>query len=106
LQAFILKCKDTNNFDDFKEMKTYREAGPSNNRPPTATNVQQSVNAIKIDSTQVQDLNNQPQQVQVQYVDQEGNVIHVINQPASFVTNDGVYVNNGPSINESNYDNA
>lgn len=83
-------------------MKNYREAGPSR---PTTSNIQQPTNAIKIDASNVQD--HQPQQVQVQYVDQDGNVIHVVNQPASFVTagdNNALYVNNGP--NDPNYENA
>lgn len=64
---------------DLQEMKLYREAGPSTVQPSTASNIQQTT--MKIEGAPVQDMNNQPQTVQVQYVDQDGNVLHVVNQP-------------------------
>jgi len=88
-----------------EEMKTYREAGPSTTpiRGPIPVNIQQP---IKIDGSSGQEMNNHQQTVQVQYVDQDGNIIQVINQPAYVASGDNVYVNNGPALNEGNYENA
>jgi hypothetical protein len=60
-------------------MKSYRETGPSTSQTPATSNIQ----TIKIENAPVQDMNNQPQTVQVQYVDQDGNVLHVVNQPGN-----------------------
>jgi hypothetical protein len=99
-------------------MKSYREAGPSTAQPSAGSNIQQG--AMKIDGAPAQDIN-QPQTVQVQYVDQDGNVLHgwlvskifnhhflVVNQQAFVTTSDNnaVYLNNQPTINEANYENA
>lgn len=78
-----------------EEMKSYRETGPSTLSGPAPSNVQQVGTPVKMEAQQ--DMNNQPQQVQVQYVDQHGNIVHVVNQPAAFVANtdnNSVYMNN------------
>lgn len=88
-----------------EEMKNYREAGPLASQTPS--NVQPSSNAMKMDNPSIQDMNNQqPQTVQVQYVDNEGNIIHVVNQSSFVTTSDSnaVYLNNPQGINEGSYD--
>jgi hypothetical protein len=82
-------------------MKNYREeAGPST-RAPTA--LVQSKN----EDIPPQQQQPPPQTVQVQYVDQDGRIVHLIQQPY-MQSSDGsaVYVNGPPPVNENTYENS